>query len=385
MEFLLVDTGGVEIGEEDHFQASIRTQAMIAIQEADAIVFLVDGQVGITAEDEAVSRLLRKSKCPIFLLVNKMDDPTRNESAWEFCSLGLGDPWPVSAMHGNGTGDFLDALVPALPKLDVPEEEDCIDVAIIGRPNAGKSSLTNKLVGKERAIVSDIPGTTRDAIDTLVQHGEQNYRIIDTAGIRKKSVIDEDVEYYGFVRALRAIERADVALLIVDSTIGLTDQDQRVAGLAKEQGCCLVILLNKWDLIDTPEERERVVEHVTDRLVFVGYAPLLRISALTGRSVTRIWDAIDISYENAHRTITTNRLNNLLTEIREFGHTVNKGSKHLKINYMTQTGIAPPRFLFFANFPELIDDNFERYLEGRLRERFDLVGTPIRMKFKKKD
>lgn len=383
--FMLVDTGGVEIGDEDSFQASIRTQAIAAIEEADAIVFLVDGTVGITSEDEAVARLLHKASCPLFLVVNKLDDPTKTEAIWEFCSLGLGDPWAVSALHGNGTGDLLDELVAKLPVIEDPDDDDCINVAIIGRPNAGKSSLTNKLVGTERSIVSDIPGTTRDAIDTVVTHEEQRYRIVDTAGIRRRSAIDDNVEYYGFVRALRAIERADVALLVIDSTIGLTDQDQRVAGLAKEQGCCLIILLNKWDLIETPEDRERIVEHITDRLVFVGYAPLLRISALTGRSVGRIWEAIDVTYANATRTIPTNRLNSLLTEIREFGHTVNKGSKHLKVNYMTQTGVKPPRFTFFANFPELIDDNFERYLEGRLRERFELEGTPIRMKFRKKD
>jgi GTP-binding protein len=384
-EFLLVDTGGVEMDEQDAFQSSIRSQAIAAVEEADAVIFIVDAQVGITEEDEAVARLLRGRDVPLFLVANKVDDPTRSEGIWEFCSLGVGDPWPVSALHGNGTGDLLDALVDVLPEYAEPEDDDCINVAIVGRPNAGKSSLANRLVGSERSIVSDVAGTTRDAVDTVVEHEGTRYRIVDTAGMRKRSAIDGNIEYYGFVRALRAVERADVALLVVDATVGLTDQDQRVAGLTKEQGCSLVVLLNKWDLIETPERREELVERITDRLVFVGYAPLLRVSALTGRSVGRIWGAVDASFENAGRSIPTNRLNNLLTEIREFGHTVNKGQKRLKLNYVTQTGTHPPFFTFFANFPELVDDNYERYLEGRLRERFDLAGTPIRMKFRKKD
>lgn len=383
--FLLVDTGGVEVADDDRFQSSIRAQAVMAVEEADAVIFLVDSRVGITAEDEAAARLVRGSDVPVFLVANKVDDPTRTEGIWEFCSLGLGDPWPVSAIHGNGTGDLLDALVEALPEAGDDPEDDCIDVAIVGRPNAGKSSLANRLVGSERSIVSEVAGTTRDAIDTIVEHEGTRYRIIDTAGMRKKSSIDDSIEYFGFVRALRAVERADVALLVVDATVGLTDQDQRVAGLTKDQGCCLVVLLNKWDLIETPEEREELVERITDRLVFVGYAPLLRISALTGRSIGRIWSAVDVAYANAGARIPTNRLNNLLTEIREFGHTVNQGRKHLKLSYVTQTGVRPPYFTFFANFPELVDAGYERYLEGRLRERFDLEGTPIRMKFKKKD
>jgi GTP-binding protein len=383
-DFMLVDTGGVEIGGGDRFQSSIRTQAQAAIDEADAIIFIVDGTVGITAEDEAVARMLKGADAPVFLTVNKMDDPSREDALWEFYSLGLGDPWGVSALHGNGTGDLLDALCEKLPDEIVPEDDDLVNVAIVGRPNAGKSSLVNKLVGAERSIVSEVPGTTRDAIDTIVEHEGTRYRLVDTAGLRRNVSAADSLEYFGFVRALRAIERADVCLLVVDSTIGLTDQDQRVAGIAKEQGCGLVILLNKWDLIETQEERERIVAKVTDRLVFVGYAPLLRISAYTGRSVHRIWGAIETSAANAKRVIPTNRLNNLLTEIREFGHTVTKGSRRLKLNYVTQTGVKPPFFTFFANSPELVDDNFERYLEGRLRERFDFTGTPIRMKFKKK-
>ncbi|NTU89861.1 MAG: ribosome biogenesis GTPase Der, partial [Actinobacteria bacterium] len=328
VDFILIDTGGVEMGDEDRFQSSIKAQALMATEEADVIIFLVDGTTGITPEDQAVAELLKRVDVPVFLVVNKMDDPTRTNAIWEFCSLGMGDPWPASATHGNGTGDLLDAIVAALPldlHLEDEEEDDgTINVAIIGRPNAGKSSLTNKMVGRERSIVSEVAGTTRDAIDTLVINDGKRYRIVDTAGLRRKSQIDEDVEYYGFVRAMRAIDRADVALLMVDATLGLTDQDQRVAGFAHERGCGLVILLNKWDLIETQEQRDLIMDLVEDRLMFVGYAEVIRISALTGRSVHRIWGAIDTAYANATRTIPTNKLNTLLTEIREFGHTVSR-------------------------------------------------------------
>ena len=386
-EFMLIDTGGVEFGDDDAFQSSIRTQAIMAMEEADAIVFICDGRTGITPEDEAVAKLLKRSSKPIFLVVNKMDTPGREDELWEFYNLGMGDPWAVSATHGHGTGDLLDAIMDVLPEDDgeVQEDDDAINVAIIGRPNAGKSSLTNQLVGKERSIVSDVAGTTRDAIDTVVEHDGKKYRIVDTAGIRRKSQIDESVEYYGFVRAMRAIDRADVALLVVDSSIGLTDQDQRVAALAHERGCGLVILLNKWDLLTTPEERADLEDRVEDRMIFVSYAPVLRISVLTGRSIHRIWDAIDLCYLNASTIIPTNKLNNLLSEIREFGHTVVRGNQRLKMNYVTQTGSNPPVFTFFCNFPELAEDpSFQRYIENRLRDRFPLEGTPIRLKFKKK-
>lgn len=384
-DFMLIDTGGVEMGDADQFQSSIKTQVFMAVEEADVIVFLVDSTTGITPDDQEVARLLKRTNRPIFLCVNKMDTPNKNDAMWEFYNLGLGEPWPISATHGNGTGDLLDEIVKALPEaVEEEKDDDAINVAIIGRPNAGKSSLMNKMVGVERSIVSDIAGTTRDAIDTVVELEGKRYRLVDTAGMRRKSQIDEDVEYYGFVRSLRAIDRADVALLIVDSPLGLTDQDQRVAGMALESGCCLIVLLNKWDLMNDPTQREDLIETITDRLMFVRYAPVLRISALTGRSVHKIWDAIDAAYENASRTISTNKLNSLLTELREFGHTAVQGSKRLKLSYVTQTGTNPPVFTFFANVPEIIDDNFERYLENRLRQTFDLEGTPIRLKFRRK-
>jgi len=387
VHFTLIDTGGIEMVDDDHFQTPIRNQAIMATEEADAILFLVEGSAGATADDIAVAKLLKRSNKPVLLLVNKMDNPTREDALWDFYSLGLGTPWPISSIHGHGTGDVLDELVSLLPALDNGEdtEIDAINVAIIGRPNSGKSSLCNQLTGFERSIVSDVAGTTRDAIDALVVKDEVAYRIIDTAGLRKKSAIDEDIEYYGFVRALRAIDRADVALLLIDASLGLTDQDQRVAGLAHERGCALVVLLNKWDLLKTPEERERVREQVTDRLVFVGYAPVIAISAKTGRSVYRIWDAINKVYASFTGQIQTSKLNTFLTQLRDFGHTITKGRMRLRINYVTQTGTKPPQFTFFANHPQIIDDNYERYLENRLRENFNLEGTPVRLRFKKKD
>ena len=386
VEFMLIDTGGIESGKTaDQFQSSIRAQAFMAAAEADVIVFLVDGKAGMTPEDAEVARILNKSQTPTFLAVNKMDTPGRDDDAHEFWALGLGQPWPVSATHGNGTGDILDEIVAALPEFEPEVEEGAIDIAIIGRPNAGKSSLLNKMTGVDRAIVSDVAGTTRDAIDMLVERDGVRYRLVDTAGIRRKANIDEDVEYYGFVRAMRAIDRAQVALLVIDGTIGLTDQDQRVANFAAERGCAMVILLNKWDVVDGPEAKEAISTRVEERLGFVGYAPVLRISALTGKGVDKIWPAVDTAYRNYTQEISTSQLNKLLTELRDFGHTVSHGSMTLRLNYVTQTRTSPPGFTFFANHPQLVDDSFRRYLENRLRERFDLVGTPIVLKFRKKD
>lgn len=386
VDFMIVDTGGIALGESDQFQHSITSQALAACEESDCIIFLVDGRTGVTDEDTEIAKVLKRTSTPVLLAVNKMDDPDSEEALWEFYSLGLSDPWPVSATHGHGTGDLLDAVVGALPEREEPEDAgDEVNVAIIGRPNAGKSSLTNRLVGAERSIVSDVAGTTRDSIDTMVEHDGKRYRIVDTAGMRRKSQIDEDVEYYGFVRSLRAIDRAQVVLLMIDATLGLTDQDQRVASMAAERGCAMVILVNKWDLIDDADRRDEIRTLIGDRMEFVGYAPVISISALTGRSVHRVWDAIDVAFAGYSTKIPTNQLNNLVTELRDFGHTISKGGKRLRINYVTQTATCPPVFTFFANFPEIVDDNYKRYLENRLRATFDLTGTPIRLKFKRKN
>lgn len=389
LRFALIDTGGIEMGDDDDFQASITHQAFTAANEANAIVLIVDGRTGVNADDEEVARTLRRSKKPVFLAVNKMDNPAKMHEVWDFYQLGLGDPWPVSALHGNGTGDLLDAVIESLREQGYPKDDDeaadkGINVAIIGRPNAGKSSLTNKLTNDERSIVSNVAGTTRDAIDTTVEHDGKIYTIVDTAGLRRKSQINEDVEYYGFVRAMRAIDRADVALLVIDGTLGVTDQDQRVAGFAADRGCAMVIVLNKWDAVDT-ETKMRVREEVEEKLIHVKYAPVIAISALTGKSVVKVWDTIDGAFANFNKTIPTNQLNVWLQDIREFGHTVSKGKAILRMKYMTQTGTCPPAFTLFVNRPDLVEPNFERYLENRMRTNFDLTGTPIKLKFKKKD
>lgn len=388
--FRLVDTGGIEMNDDDVFQGSIRDQAFTAADEADVIVFLVDGRTGINADDEEVARILRRAKKPVFLAVNKMDTPNKTDELWEFYQLGLGDPWPISSVHGHGTGDLLDEVVAAFGDVDEYDdaqidEEPPVYVAIIGRPNAGKSSLTNCMTGKERSIVSDVAGTTRDAVDTTVVHDGRRYTIVDTAGLRRKSKIDEDVEYYSFVRAMRAIDRADVALLVIDASIGLTDQDQKVAGYAAERGCAMVIVLNKWDLPDGPDAKAEIRERVNDRMMFVGYAPVVAIQANTGKRVDRVWEAIDRAYAGFTQVIPTNRLNTWLGEIREEGHTVRKGKAVLRMKYVTQTGTCPPRITFFVNRPDLVDDNYERFLENRLRKAFDLEGTPVQLRFKKKD
>ena len=390
IEFKLIDTGGIEMGTEDQFQGSIRSQAFEATNEADAIVFIVAGKTGINADDEEVARILRKTSKPVLLAVNKLDTPNKLDELWEFYQLGLGDPFPISATHGHGTGDLLDEVVDHLRKVDCSfedeeDDEDIINVAIIGRPNAGKSSLTNRLTNNDRSIVSDVAGTTRDAIDTVVVHDGKKYRIVDTAGLRRKSQIDEDVEYYGFVRAMRAIARADVAILVIDGSIGLTDQDQRVAGFAADRQCAMVIVLNKWDLVEGPDAKAEVREKITDRMTFVGYAPVVATCALTGKKVDRIWDAVDKAYAGFSQTISTNKLNSWLSSIRETGHTVSQGKAVLRMKYVTQTGTCPPHFTVFVNRPDLVTDNYERFLENRLRKTFDLEGTPIRLKFKKKD
>ncbi|MDD5806200.1 MAG: ribosome biogenesis GTPase Der [Eggerthellales bacterium] len=389
VEFMLVDTGGIESGDDDRFQSSIRDQALMAAEEADCIVFIVDGKTGMVPDDMVVAQILKRTTKPVVLAVNKVDTPGDEAPTWEFFSLGIGDPWPISSTHGNGTGDILDEIVSYIK--DIPVEEDptesmpTINVAIIGRPNAGKSSLTNRLIGQDRSIVSDVAGTTRDAIDTPIIRDDTRYVIVDTAGLRRKSQINEDVEYYGFVRAMRAIDRADVALLVLDATLGLTDQDQRVAGYAAERGCAMIILLNKRDAVDCGDDLNELREDIKERMGFVGYAPVISISALSGKGVSRIWDAIDAAYANFSSTLTTSRLNSWLQEIREFGHTVSSGKRMLRLKYVTQTRICPPEFTFFCNHPDLVNSNFERYLENRMRSAFDFTGTPINLKFKKKD
>ncbi len=387
-EFVLVDTGGIEsIHSKDTFAPRIREQALMACDEADVIVFVVDGTVGLTDEDEEVARVVRRSKKPSFLVVNKIDDPSRELATWDFYALGVGEPRPLSAGHGHGTGDLLDDIVAVLPPEHDEEEygDDALNVAIIGRPNVGKSSLTNKLVGSDRSIVSDVAGTTRDAVDVVVTRGDNRFRLVDTAGMRKKSQVHEDVEYYSIVRGLMAMDKADVCLLVVDSSVGVTEQDQKLAVMAIERGCALVICLNKWDLVDSDQKREDIETSLARRMSFAAWAPVIRISALTGRSCVRALDMALTAANNRASRVQTSKLNGLLDEIRQSGHTVTQKNRRLKLNYATQANTCPPTFTFFCNAPDLVDDNYERYIENRLRERTDLVGTPIRLKFRKKD
>ena len=386
-DFVLIDTGGIEsIKSKDTFAPRIREQALAACAEADVIVFVVDGSVGLTDEDEEVARVVRKSGKPVFLVVNKIDDPDRELNTWDFYSLGVGEPRAISAGHGYGTGDLLDDVVAAFPE-DEPEAEqdDDLNIAIIGRPNVGKSSLTNRLVGKNRSIVSDVAGTTRDAVDTVIEVKGERYRLVDTAGMRKKTQVHEDVEYYSLVRGLQAMERADVCLLVVDASVGVTEQDQKLAGMAIDRGCALVICLNKWDLIKSDQERDKVMASLERRMSFASWAPFVNISALTGRSCLKVLDVARKAADARASHIKTSQLNQVLDAIRESGHTVVVKNRRLKINYGTQTGDNPPIYTFFCNAPDLVDDNFERFLENRLRQAFDLEGTPIRFKFKRKD
>jgi GTP-binding protein len=384
-EFMLVDTGGIELATDDAFGDSIRRQAVIAAEEADAIIFVVDGATGITAGDADVARILVKTARPVFLVVNKSDTPGDVSASYEFWTLGLGEPRAVSALHGHGTGDLLDDLVASLPEREPEPETDEVGIAIIGRPNSGKSSLFNRLIGAERSIVSGVAGTTRDAIDTVVERDGVRYRLVDTAGLRRQAKIDESVEYYSFVRAMRAIDRADVALLVLDASEGITDGDQRVARFAEERGCAMVVLLNKWDLLTEDEPREAIEADVPRKLGFIGYAPLLRISALTGRGVDKLFTAIDAVYANFTQTVTTSKLNRFLADLRETGHTISRSGAQLRVKYGTQTHSGPPAFTFFANHPKLVDENYKRYLENRMRESFEFSGTPITLKFRQKD
>lgn len=386
-EFVLIDTGGIEsIKSKDVFAPRIREQALAACDEADVIIFVVDGTTGVTDEDEEVARVVRKSDKPTFLCVNKLDNPANEEAIWDFWSLGVGDPRPISAGHGHGTGDLLDEVVAAFPPQtdDEDEEDDALNVAIIGRPNVGKSSLANRLAKRNRSIVSDVAGTTRDAIDTLIEWKGQRFRLVDTAGMRKKTQVHEDVEYYSLVRGLEAMDRADVALLVVDASVGVTEQDQKLLGMAVDRGCAVVILLNKWDLIETEQQRTEVADSLAARMTFAPWAPSLNISALTGRAIDKVFEVTVRVAENRSQQIATPKLNTLLTQLRETGHTVTDKGRRLKVNYGAQTGTKPPVLTFWCNAPDLVDDNYERYLENRIREAFDLTGTPIRMKFRKK-
>lgn len=387
--FTLVDTGGLEVRDrEDILGNRVREQAQIAMEESDVIVFLVDGRTGITTEDELLAKTLLRSSKPIILAVNKIDNLKQADLAIDFYSLGLGDPLPVSAEHGMNVGDLLDAVAEHLK--DIPQEQeteiDAIKVAIVGRPNVGKSSLVNRLLGQERIIVSDIPGTTRDSIDTLVEREGNSYLLIDTAGIRRRSKLADATEKYSVDRSLRAIERCDVALLVLDASEEISEQDRRIAGYVHEAGKAVAIVVNKWDLVEKDEKTMDAFDKVVrENFSFMTYAPTLYISALTNQRVSKILEMVDFVMEQASLRVSTRRLNELFQEsIIKHPPPAFKG-RRLKAYYITQVKVQPPTFLIFVNEPKLVHFTYRRFLENRIREEFGFQGTPIRLVTRKRE
>lgn len=381
-EFMLVDTGGIEPDSKDVILSQMRRQAQLAIDSADVIIFVTDIRTGITASDETVAQMLQKSGKPVVLCVNKCDSlGDTPPDVYEFYNLGLGDPIPVSSVHGHGTGDLLDAVFENMPADSEEETDDnTIKVAIIGKPNAGKSSLVNKIAGEERVIVSDKAGTTRDAVDTEVVRGENKYLLIDTAGIRRKSKVNDNVEKYSVLRAYMAIDRADVCVIMIDAAEGFTEQDSKIAGYAHEQGKASVIAVNKWDTI---EKDGKTMQEFTKKLEvdfsFMSYAPFVFISAKTGQRIDKLFQLIDYTVEQNARRISTGRLNELLSYATARVQPPSDKGKRLKLYYMTQPSVKPPTFVCFCNNKELFHFSYQRYLENQIREAFGLDGTPIRL------
>lgn len=383
--FILIDTGGLVLGSQDTMIRAIREQVDTAIAEADVLLFLVDVAAGLVPADEEVAALIRTSGKPVVLVTNKVDNRAREALVGEFYSLGMGDPMPISAHHANGIGEMWDAVVKALPpEEELPElPEEAIPVAIVGRPNVGKSSLVNAVLGEERTVVSEIPGTTRDAIDSLFQYGDETFVLIDTAGMRRRGHVTPGVERFSVGRALQAVERADVAVLVVDAKEYLTAQDLHVAGYVQEAVKGLVLVINKWDLAEE-EELERVeVEHlIRQRLKFFPDMPILFTSALHGRGVMAIFDAIKQIHAERMKRITTGQVNRALLDALASHPPPSSGRRRLQIYYGTQAEVNPPTFVFFANDPSLVHFSYRRYLENALRKRFGFKGTAIRMVFR---
>ncbi len=383
--FTFVDTGGLVPDSSDDLATLVRGQVEVAIAEAEAIIFLVDVKEGVTGSDLEIAGLLRRSGKPVLLAVNKADNESRRRDAMDFYELGLGEPIPISAFHGTGTGDLLDALLKVGWSEMKPLPTKGSSIAVVGRPNVGKSSLLNYLLGQERMIVSETPGTTRDAVDSLIDWNGQQVTLIDTAGIRKRGRIVPGIERYSVIRALRAIQRADVALLLLDATEGVTEQDAHVAGYVVDEAKGLVLVVNKWDLV---EKDAYSVQHYTDEirraLKFVAYAPLVFVSAITGQ---RVGKAIDVALEvqeTRSTRVPTGELNRLVMESVSKHAPPSKRGKRLKIYYATQVGTAPPRFIFFVNDPELVHFSYQRYLENQLRESLGFAGSPLRMAFRRR-
>ena len=384
-KFTLIDTGGIEPRTDNQILAFMRSQAQIAIDNATVIVFLCDIKTGMTASDQEVASMLQRCGKPVVLAVNKVDQG-QSPDIYEFYNLGLGDPIAVSAVHGHGTGDLLDACVQYFPPEDEEEEEDdAIKVAVIGKPNAGKSSLVNKILGEERVIVSNVAGTTRDAIDSRFTNSKGNFVFIDTAGMRKKSKVEEDIEKYSVLRATMAIDRADVCLIMIDATEGVTEQDTKVAGMAHEAGKASIIVVNKWDLVDKDDKTmARMTEDIRRDLAYMTYAPILFISAKTGQRVDKLFDMIDYVSNQATFRVTTGMLNTVLADAQTRVQPPTDKGRRLKIYYMTQVGVKPPHFVVFCNDRRLFHFSYQRYLENCIRSTFGLEGTPIILSIREK-
>lgn len=377
--FTMIDTGGIELKSQDEMWMHIKKQAEIAIDTADVIIFMCDVKGGLTASDVEVASMLRKSKKPIVLAVNKLDNYDPN-ALYEYYELGLGEPFGISSEQGKGLGDLLDEVCSHFDEVQSDVDEDVIKIAIVGKPNAGKSSLTNRLLGFDRTIVSGIAGTTRDAIDTPFTHNGQKYMLIDTAGIRKKKSVNEDVEYYSVVRALAAIRRADVCLAVVDSAEGLTEQDVKILGYVHEQGKPSVVVMNKWDAVEKDTFTIEKFRHKLDNdLAFMDYYKAIFVSAKTGLRTEKILQLAMEALENSRRRISTGTLNDLIGDAVRTTDPPTKNGRRLKIYYTVQDGIEPPTFVIFVNNQDLMHFSYKRFLENTLRNAFDFTGTPIRL------
>ncbi|HEX7065446.1 MAG TPA: ribosome biogenesis GTPase Der [Bacillales bacterium] len=384
-EFNLIDTGGIVLSDEP-ISMQIRQQAEIAIEEADIIIFMVDGKEGLTGADEEVAGILYRSNKPVVLAVNKIDNPKRREQLYEFYSLGIGEPFPISGTHGLGVGDLLDEVIQHFPNEDVDEyDESTIRFSLIGRPNVGKSSLVNSILGKERVIVSDVPGTTRDAIDTPFTKNGQDYVIIDTAGMRRRGKVYETTEKYSVLRAKRAIERSDVALVVINGEEGIIDQDKKIAGYAYEAGRAMVVIVNKWDAVEKDHRTMKEFEKdIRKQFPFLDFAPILFVSALTKQRLNKLLPLIEQVAENHSLRIKTSVLNDVILDAVSMNPTPTRKGRRLKISYATQVAVKPPTFVVFVNDPELLHFSYQRFLENQIRETFGFQGTPIRIFARKK-
>lgn len=379
-EFNIIDTGGIELGDEP-FLEQIRLQAEIAMEEADVIIFLVNGREGLTDADEHVAKILYRTNRPVVLAVNKIDNPDMREMIYDFYALGFGDPYPISGSHGLGLGDLLDAVAEKFPKHDEEQkEDDVIYFSLIGRPNVGKSSLVNALLGEERVIVSDVAGTTRDAIDTPYVYEGQKYKIIDTAGMRKKGKVYESTEKYSVLRALKAIDRSDVVLIVINGEEGIREQDKRIAGYAEEAGKGVLFVVNKWDAIEKDNHTmNEFTAKIRDNFMFLDYAPISYVSAKTKQRVNSLFESIKLIDENHAKRIQSSVLNEVVEDAVARNATPTDKGKRLRIYYATQVAVKPPTFIIFVNDPELMHFSYERFLQNRLREAFGFEGTPIRL------